>query len=218
VRRHASEMERWVEPTRNPALLQQCEKLRAQIALVFERDALSKSANLQALSLDGEDVPTAADLRLKEASSGADRVARALALVVGQMRGKSGYLFALREDQLHLLAPQHGAEPPEHVVDQVQRDIRVFRHRRRRSSAEIDPSHVSVALRTIRTAVRPKEQDYRTILLSVDGDQPLGAAAVLAGERPTIVREAWVRQLARSLVETGDLPQPKRSLPPPSDV
>jgi hypothetical protein len=218
ARRHASEMERWVEPTRNPALLQQCEKLRAQIALLFERDAHGKSGSgPQLLSLDAEDVPTAADLRLKEATSGADRVTRALALVVSQMRAQSGYLFALRGDQLQLLAPQHGAEPPEHVVDQVQRDIRVFRHRRRLSSNELDPSQVSEALRTIRTAVRPKERDYRTVLLSVDGGEPLGAAVVLAGERPTVMREAWVRQLARSLVETGDLPQPTRSLPPPTD-
>jgi hypothetical protein len=212
ARRHASQMERWVEATRNPALLQQCEKLRAQIALVFERDAQAKSASGRPISFDLADVPTSADyLRFKEAKNSAERVTRALGLLVSQMGGSSGYLFAVRGGELELLAPRHGAEPPEHVLDQVQRDIRVFKRRRRRGSAELESSQFTIS---IRTAVRPKEHDYRTILLSVDGDEALGAAAVLAGERPTPMRESWVRQLARTLMEAGDLPAPTRSLPP----
>jgi hypothetical protein len=54
-----------------------------------------------------------------------------------------------------------------------------------------------------RTALRPRDHDYRTIVLSVDGERAIAAAAVLAGDGVATLPESLTRSLARVLSEGG---------------
>lgn len=196
ARRHIEEMERWVNPTSNPGLLQQCEKLRAQ-ASAFERETGSSQ---------GEDAGlTVLDVLPSPASS--DRAGlfeRALQFIVARTEGRSGYLFECRRRELVLLAPANLEDPPEHVLDQVRRDIRSFERNRRRASTALEPAQITMlTLGPSQTGSRPREHDYRTVILSVDDEQVVGAAAILAGDRYVPLREGIVRALTRQLVESA---------------
>jgi hypothetical protein len=57
----------------------------------------------------------------------------------------------------------------------------------------------------MRTALRPKEHDYRTVILSADDERAEAVAAVLAGECHSALPEALVRALANALSEADEI-------------
>jgi hypothetical protein len=196
---HLAEMERCLRPTNNPALLQQCEKLRAQIG-IFARDPGSHpESHADATAVDA--------MPMLEGATHTERMQRALSLIIAQTMAESGYLFEMRDRELVLLASVAGGDAPEHVIDQVRRDIRSFERNRRRAVTALGPAELTLLTMgplQMRTNVRPREQDYRTVILSVDDERVVGAAAVLVGERYASLRERLVRSLARSMLEGHD--------------
>jgi hypothetical protein len=135
------------------------------------------------------------------------RPLQVLSFILAQTGGKSGFLFDVRPDGIALLAPDGRAEAPEHVVDQVRRDIQAFRRNRRRASTELESAKLTML--TFGTAVTPtvmrsKEHDYRTLILSVDDEEVLAAAAIQAGEGYQTLSESLLRSLAHGLSSRND--------------
>jgi hypothetical protein len=202
ARHHEGEMERWVRPTRNPGLLQQSEKLRAQIAAISRDTHVGSGEDAEAAIATNVDVvPYLAGVGRTQ------RAERVLAFIVARTGSSSGFLFDARNEGLAVLAPDRGAVPPEHVIDQVRRDLRAFRRNRRRASTELEPAlmtMLTIGPAATRTALRPKEHDYRTVILSVDDEQAEAVAAVLAGERYSALPEGIARALANAVAEADE--------------
>lgn len=197
--RHLEEMDRWVAPTHNPGLIQQCEKLRARI-VAFERRGTPRTEHPA-----GESSTTDVDIlgSLDEASA-AERMDRALHVVLGRTGSDSGYLFLASQGELTLVAPAASESAPEHVVDLVKRDIRSFLRNRRRATTELEPAELTMlTLGVTKTAWRPKEHDFRTVILAADDQHVIAAAAVLVGERYAPLGEEVARTLARKLADAG---------------
>jgi hypothetical protein len=203
ARHHMAEMERRVRPTKNPGLLQQCEKLRAQIAVISSDTNVAAGGDVDAAVATSVDVvPQLAGLSHKE------RAEHVLAFIVARTGGSSGFLFDARIEGLAVLAPEPGAAAPEHVIDRVRRDLRAFRRNRRRASTELEPALMTMLTlgpTAMRTALRPKEHDYRTVILSADDERAEAVAAVLAGECHSALPEALVRALANALSEADEI-------------
>lgn len=208
---HAMEMERAAEPTANPALLQQCAALRAEIA-AFER---STSSPPQGGPSDPDSTSTAASPMALDVSASQQRVEQALQLIVEQAGGLSGYLFAIVRGKSSLLAPLHGPDPPEHLLDQVSRDLRTFQRARRRATTDQAAIHATVI--TLHEASPagppPRAQEYRTVILSRDGEAVDGVVAVLEGPKPRVLNELLARTIAVKLVHGGVLGDARATTP-----
>jgi len=197
--RHAVEMERAVKSTENPALLQQCGVLRAQIA-AFERNTSVPPPNddeeeTNLLSTDPNGI---------DRSSSRRRLDQALRMIIEEAGGVSGFLFANVRGQLSLLAPENGQAPPEHLLDLLKRDLRTFERARRRATTDVAAVQVTAltmhtqvegisATRAAPARTRPRAHDYRTVILTIDGERVDGVVAVLAGSDPRAVDQALIR-------------------------
>ena len=203
ARKHIAEMEAWFEPTRNPGLIQQCERLRARLGSIARGGPASPDEG------DAAGEGTVVDHLPSGQGEGAlDQRERVLSIIVRQTGSELGYLFDARGESLVLMAGTDDQSPPEHVLDQVRRDIRAFERNRRRASTELEPAQLTSltpGTALTRTALRPKEHDFRTVVLSVDGERAIAAAAVLAGDGPATLREPLTRRLARTLAELTDV-------------
>jgi hypothetical protein len=200
ARHHLEEMEAWFKPTKNPSLLQQCERLRARLA--------PGDAALPSGIRNVDPNATAVDHQISspEGETSAQRRDRVLSIILRQTASEQGYLFDVRGAPVQL-APTRDAVAPEHVLDQVRRDVRSFERNRRRASTELDMTQLTslgAGTEFTRTALRPRDHDYRTIVLSVDGERAVAAAAVLAGDGAATLPESLARSLARVLLEGGD--------------
>jgi hypothetical protein len=213
--RHAVEMEQGAKLGANPALLQQCAALRAQIA-AFER---STSAPPPDHEDETETSLVTTDPKLDRAAS-RRRLDQALQMIVEESGGQSGFLFAYLRGELSLLAPcgeVSPVTPPEHVLDQLKRDLRTFERARRRATTDVAAVHVT-ALTAQHTLVepmraRPKAHDYRTVILTIDGERVDGVVAVLAGEKPRTVDHTLARAIAVNLVQAGELGDSRATVP-----
>jgi hypothetical protein len=194
---HLGEMERWVKPTHNPGLLQQCEKLRARIA-ALARD-VEESSGGAANDADSTVVDHLAEL---VGATATERRERALSLLVRRTNGEGGYLFDVRGAELGVVAPVQGGAPPEHVVDQVRRDVRAFRRNRRRATTELDPTELTMLTLGVTSTQHVPKQQYRTVILAA-ADQRVVAAAAILGGRAHALSESFVHAVAMALVE-GD--------------
>jgi len=121
---HLSEMNRWFRPTRNPALIAQCEKLASQGASPGQRDG--SASNDTAASRQGAERTGTGGSVLGQCFGPEQRAQRALALVIDIASGTTGYLFAMTDEGLRLVAPLHGDAPPAGLEESVINEMDAF--------------------------------------------------------------------------------------------
>jgi len=115
----------------------------------------------------------------------AERATRALELVIAESRAASGYLYLRRGDNLELVAPTWGVEPPAELV--------------RALGAAIGFTDDTIADRM------PGGLRWKPLGLERSGAL-VGGIAVIAGGLPLIDPErALLDEIARELFEAGDV-------------
>ena len=194
---HLAEMNRWFRPTRNPALIGQCERLASQ-ASAFSGRPPSDLGELP--SPDEALGHTGAGSILGQCFGPEERAQRALELVTTQARGTQGYLFAATPQGLQVIAPLHGDMPSTSLVQAVELDVRAF-HESEESTA------LSKATSSKTASVNPDHGHNISLLTArIRGSEVVvGAAAVNASGRVlTEVPKAVLESIGNALYEAGD--------------
>jgi hypothetical protein len=195
-------MNRWFRPTRNPALIAQCEKLAKEAVAPGVRDGSGTQDS--ATSRHGTERTGTGGSVLGQCFGAEQRAQRALALLIDASRGVSGYLYAVTEGGLRLVAPLHGDAPPgalEHAItDEIEKAIEDDEST---VVSEIESAHPSKP-----TAPR-HGHGYGISLLTarLRGTRVIvGAAALTAGEGSLrVVPAKTLESIGDALYEAGDV-------------
>ncbi|MFI5308484.1 MAG: AAA family ATPase, partial [Polyangiales bacterium] len=99
-------MVRYYASTGNPALIALCERFAAESQLK------SRDTGPPVSVVDFGDAQPDTEILLHGCVDAGARAERALALLLGSVRAQRGYLYAVEEGGMQLLAPLHGDEPP----------------------------------------------------------------------------------------------------------
>jgi hypothetical protein len=199
---HLSEMNRWFRPTRNPALIAQCEKLAKQAVVHDTRDG--SGVNESSTQRHGNERTGTGGSVLGQCFGPEQRAQRALALVIDVARGTSGFLFAVTDEGVRLVAPLHGDAPPSGLEESVIQEIDAAVDEDESTVvSEVEGAHPS----------KPKPlrhgHGYAISLLTarVRGTRVIvGAAALNTIERPLrVVPVKTLESIGDALYEAGDV-------------
>jgi tetratricopeptide (TPR) repeat protein len=192
VARHVAAMERWVRPTRNPALLQRLEQTQVLAGGVLparqEGADETVTAEAQLQTVDPSQIAAA----FRSARSVKERAEIALEALLRCTGGSHGFLFERNGRGLELLAPEHGQEPPTELRDSLDAIVRENDERAGGSR----PSGPAL-----------KRAFHPVVLRDPDGGQCVAAAAIVptADSRGLTPPPEVLQELARGLIEIAGL-------------
>ncbi len=200
---HVTHMEHWFRPTANPALIAQCERLRREVKRLVEGQLPGGPPVLVSPDTSADESIASARSMLSQCQGSDQRAQFALDLLLNHVHARSGFLFAVQDGELSLVAPQHGDEPATELIERVKGDLgrddeqaTVVVDSNKRASL---PPPVPIASNT---------ETYRTFPLTLPGKDELrvvGVLAVSVGERALQPpQQAFLQAIARSLFEAGD--------------
>ena len=205
ARAHLAKMDEAFRPTKNPALIAQCEHMRREVRRMVREVMPEAAADLGDLDSVVDDMSSSARSLLSQCHGADERAQYALDLLLKRTHGRAGFLFSYEDDQLRLIAPLHGEEPQTELMDRIRTDIS--------NGPQNEPLTV-VTAKPARASLppsmnpQPRRLDYNTHLLtiSLDGDARIvGAIAVEAGQKPLVTPpDDFLEIVSRALFEAGD--------------
>jgi hypothetical protein len=177
--KHVAAMEQHYRPTANPCLIAQCEQLRRELGHRTEvrgRLSIPPPAGGRTVS---RSIDRAIGAALGACRDPRDRAQRALQALLEHTGGHAGYLFALENERLRLLAPE-GEPAPAEVEQQVLAALASFTLEETARTAPTDTSETSAA-------ATPQSGAYRVLVLSTDrgiSEHVVGVAAIARNGKP----------------------------------
>lgn len=115
---HVEQMGRWFRPTKNPALIAQCEKLEKLASSSGLEWGLSRASAFELNSFEN-----IARSLIIGSHSPEDRAARAIELIVRETRGSRGFLYEKTQTGLRLVASVADTAPPEDLERTLLRKV-----------------------------------------------------------------------------------------------
>ncbi|MDH5671253.1 MAG: protein kinase [Myxococcales bacterium] len=204
---HLSLMERYFHPTRNSALIAQCERVRRQAQRMLS-GAAPTPAMASAADSGTDQTGGSAHSLLSHCHGAEERAQFALQILLNHVGGVEGFLFACdAEGALRLIAPQHGDEPPPALLERLRMEL---------SGQGDSGGELKIAAgRTGRESLPPPMrfqvswERFRTHRLATQLNghpKVVGAFAVRVGESEQLrePQPQFLESVARSLYEAGD--------------
>ncbi len=210
---HLVAMRRWFEPTENPALIAQYQKLAERGRRAVLIDDSKRYSNPPPRSVDH--TVREINVAFADCHGPAERLQVALDLLVNRAQAERGYLYLMEPDGLKFAAPAVGLEPPESLRKELSDRLEIL------SNDQLDTVVVDQAEpEPLQTQVEPEGgfglstwsavvQNYRSLFLTiVRGDDILvvGAVALVAGDEPIQpVSYEYLTEVARAIYYSGDV-------------
>jgi hypothetical protein len=190
--RHAAEVERWFRPTRNPALIAQCDGLRG-----IRRGTISGGWTAVAAGRPNDSVLQS----LLECADGDKRKELALQLVAEELGVSDAWLFSVADDGPRLIGRLGGSAPSDELLDEVTTALD-------RCDDDGETKSIDATVQITHSARPPAPaQQYRTFPLTIQrgGDLVvIGALAVpFTANQPTV--SSLVQKVADHLFQAGDI-------------
>ncbi|HYV45170.1 MAG TPA: protein kinase [Myxococcaceae bacterium] len=190
--RHAARLEELFGPTRNPVLLARSQRVM-DVGPAAARVPSSAELATEAVTMV-ERPPAEVTLRsavLGGARGTAQRLERALEVLVWEAAGARGFLYLVRDGQLALAAPFHGDEPATEICEELGR-----------RATEVPVAEVGAL------ELPGGKGQWLPVLMPVQRDgapRVVAAAAIIKGALPLRpVPELLLSQLAEELWQAGD--------------
>lgn len=210
---HLGEMERWFRPTRNPALVAQCQEVRARgMRAGVESERPPPLGDAASISSLGSELVSEWHSRLARATGPIERAETALRLIVGQTGARAGYLYLVVGERLRLVAPRHGELPPEDMTQAIERHLGGDLATVTGDTADLPTRVMDVKEAADRAEQGSGERDmqaYQMLWLRPPGRSsatPRAVVCVLPGEQPLLpASEILLEAVASALEEAGDL-------------
>jgi hypothetical protein len=188
---HARQVEHWFRATDNPVLIAHTEKLlrRVRSASGAPPEDRSRVAPDGARTQDAAPWQTGLS-ELSQLRAEGERAAEALRLTLVHTRSQAGFLFAVDDREPQLIAPRHGEEPAEGLLERVRVAARGGTQLAAASVAETQ-------------APRVDTRDTSYAIYALEDDDSEHVVGVVAIERPTRAfrapRMEFLRALSRAL-------------------
>ncbi len=156
---HADRMARHYRSTDNPALIAVCAHFENEheVQLEAELPGEDEAAHLSVLHTYFLDLPN------PEA-----RAERALELLLSETGARSGFLYAIQEGDIRLLAPRHGDEPPTQLEPWLRSEL----------EEEEEVTAITEGLHDITESAETVGRRLCLLQLPEDGDRIIGAAVL----------------------------------------
>ncbi|HVU04361.1 MAG TPA: protein kinase [Polyangiaceae bacterium] len=197
--RHLSEMERWFRSTKNPALVSQCEAIRA----VRNRGLLGPLESKRGAASTFAGAASVAQSVLGDCRGPDERMRRALELVAERTGASEAWLFTVSERREPVQAGSlAGADAPA----ELRREIAALFQR---YLAQSEATNCVDATSASNFSAVPVPTAYRTYALTVasrDSVLLVGAVAVPYRGNARLISHTMLQQIAAQLYGAGDLP------------
>ena len=195
---HLNEMQRWHTPTKNPALIAQCERLRNEAAGLAPEAAAGSETNTFFTTAQGHSATFLTTCRTT-----AERRQRALELVAAQTTASEAYLFTRSSDDEPVLLCQLGERATETPEERLLEAVRSMFEDIPDDSE--DTAFVAGSELTAATQTAPR---HRLLPLTVEHENKrmlIGAIAVAGSVLHRPVSHGLLRDLALALFRSGDM-------------